>query len=114
MDEALSQQVWQRALRALDNCDTGDVFNVFSEFQHGTAILLFSDQQWENAKIEIRAFVERNRKRYSGFDHLLEGLERCENSLNRAINVADDMRSWTDAEAVPDWTLDNFTDTEIR
>lgn len=114
VDEALSQQVWQRALRALDNCDTGDVFNVFSEFQHGTAILLLSDQQWENAKIEIRAFVERNRKRYSGFDHLLKGLERCENSLNRAINVADDMRSWTDAEAVPDWTLDNFTDTEIR
>jgi hypothetical protein len=114
VDEALSQQVWQRALRALDNCDPGDVFKVFFEFEHGTAILLFSDQQWKDAKTEIRAFIERNCKRYSGFDRLLQGLEHCEDSLNRPINVADVVGSWTDAEAVPDWTLDNFTGTETR
>lgn len=110
----LSQQVWQRALRALDDCDPADVFNISGEWLHWASISLFSDQQWEDAKTGLRAFVERNRKRHSGFDRLLQDLEQHENSLNLATNAADDVGPWTDAEAVPDWTFDNFADTEIR
>lgn len=82
--EALSQQVWQRALRLLDNCDTKDVFNALSplsKLPYWNSVLLFSDQQWEDVKTEVIAFVERNRKRYSGFDRLLQDLEHYENSM---------------------------------
>ncbi|MEJ2767703.1 hypothetical protein [Mycetohabitans sp. B46] len=108
VDKALSKQVWQRALRALDNCDAAHVSTIFDELAYWASISLFSDQQWKEAKTEIRAFVERNRNRYSGFNHLLQYLGQHESSVNLPINTADDVGSWTDAEAAADWNLDDL------
>lgn len=59
LSEALSSQLWRRALRLLDGGDEADVLLVLEEIDD-RFIPFLPAQQWENAKNEIRAFVERN------------------------------------------------------
>jgi hypothetical protein len=63
LDEALAKQVWHSTLRAFDNYDAKDVCGIFWELQYWDALSGMPEQQWEDAKIEIRAFIERNRNR---------------------------------------------------
>ncbi|MCG1041942.1 F-box protein [Mycetohabitans sp. B8] len=63
LDEALSRQVWRSTLRAFDNYDVKDVYDVFWELQYWDSLSGMPDQQWEDAKTEISAFIERNRNR---------------------------------------------------
>lgn len=60
LNESLSRRVWQRALRLLDGGNEGDVLSVLSEINERHLIPLLSEQQWEDARAEIMAYVERN------------------------------------------------------
>lgn len=74
LNEALSSQLWQRALRLLDGGDETDVLLVLEEMDD-RFIPFLPAQQWENAKNEIRAFVERNPLSEDARAELLEYLE---------------------------------------
>ncbi|MEJ2767705.1 hypothetical protein [Mycetohabitans sp. B46] len=63
LDEALAKQVWHSTLRALDHYDVQDVHDIFTELEYWDPLSGMPNQQWKDAKIEIRAFIERNRNR---------------------------------------------------
>jgi hypothetical protein len=63
LDEALAKQVWRSTLRAFDNYDVQDVRTIFADLEASDSLSGMPDQQWEDAKTEIRAFIERNRNR---------------------------------------------------
>lgn len=74
LNEALSSQLWQRGLRLLDGGDETDVLLVLEEMDD-RFIPFLPAQQWENAKNEILAFVERNPLSEDARAELLEYLE---------------------------------------
>ncbi|MCF2134062.1 MULTISPECIES: F-box domain-containing protein [Mycetohabitans] len=59
LNETLSKQLWQRALRLLESGDETDVQSVLKEMKQVMSSLPL--QHLEDAKIEIRAFVDRTR-----------------------------------------------------
>jgi hypothetical protein len=74
LNEALSSQLWRRGLRLLDGGDETDVLLVLEEMDD-RFIPFLPAQQWENAKNEILAFVERNSLSEDARAELLEYLE---------------------------------------
>ncbi|MCG1043242.1 F-box domain-containing protein [Mycetohabitans sp. B8] len=59
-DTTLSRSVWRNALQLLDGCDDACLFNVVDELVYQQLVPLLSIQQWEGAKSELLAFIERN------------------------------------------------------
>ncbi|WP_338925772.1 F-box domain-containing protein [Mycetohabitans endofungorum] len=60
IDATLSRRVWHNALQLLDGCDDTCLFNVVDELAYQQLVPLLSMQQWEDAKSELLAFIERN------------------------------------------------------
>ncbi|MCF7694673.1 F-box domain-containing protein [Mycetohabitans sp. B2] len=59
LNDALSKQVWQRAMRLLDGSNGPDIVKVIHRIH--IIGLRSNQQQWEDARTEIKAFFERNR-----------------------------------------------------
>lgn len=59
-DATLYKWVWRKAFQLLDGCDDTCLSNVVDELVHQQLVPLLSVQQWEDAKREILAFIERN------------------------------------------------------
>jgi hypothetical protein len=55
------KQGWQRALHLLDNGSEADALHMFSKLESLSMRTQLPEQQWEEVKTEVRAFVERNR-----------------------------------------------------
>ncbi|MCG1041210.1 hypothetical protein KQH60_00955 [Mycetohabitans sp. B8] len=70
LDNTVTKQVWQRALRLLDGADELDIMQVFQAKKILRLTWLLSPAQQEGAKIEIMAFIKRNKLTQNTIDRL--------------------------------------------
>ncbi|MCG1019307.1 MULTISPECIES: hypothetical protein [Burkholderiaceae] len=59
-DATLSRWAWRKAFQLLDSCDDTCLSTVVDELAHQQLVPLLPMQQWEDAKHEILAFIERH------------------------------------------------------
>ncbi|WP_337691029.1 F-box domain-containing protein [Mycetohabitans sp. B46] len=69
LNDALSKQVWQRAMRLLDGSNGPGIVKVIHRI-HIIGLKL-NQQRWEDARAEIKAFFERNRFDEATYNEML-------------------------------------------